>query len=69
MIVTVSLEILHTPLLIIHSKRFAPRFNPVTPEAAEAGEVTVAVPLTTFHVPVPTVGMLPARVADVEQTV
>ena len=39
-----------------------PAVMPVTPEVAEFAVVIVAVPLTTLHVPVPTVGVLPARV-------
>jgi hypothetical protein len=57
-----------TPFVIIHSNRLAPRLNPVTPEVAKAGLVTVAPPLTTVHVPTPTVVVLPARAALVEQT-
>lgn len=40
--------------------------NPVTPEVGEAGVVMVAVPETTVHKPVPTVGVLPANVVMVE---
>jgi len=43
----------------------APTVKPVTPEVGEEGEVMVAVPANTVHVPVPTAGVLPARVAVV----
>ena len=69
MIITVSRDVGQTPLLIIHSNKFAPMANPVTPEVGSPGVVTVAPPLTTVHVPVPTVGVLPANVAVVAQTV
>ena len=39
--------------------------NPVTPEVGDVGVVMVAEPDTTDQVPVPTVGVLPARVAVV----
>lgn len=42
-----------------------PITKPVTPEEAEEGEVIVAVPATTVHKPVPTPGLLPAKVAEV----
>ena len=57
------------PLLIIHSNRFEPIANPVTPEVGLPGLVTIAPPLSTTHVPVPTVAELPARVVVVAQTV
>jgi hypothetical protein len=65
----VSLVVAHTPLLIIHSNKFEPTLNPVTPEAGSAGIVTLAPPESTTQVPVPVEGTFPARVADVEQTV
>jgi len=40
----------------------APITNPVTPEVGSAGVVTVAAPATTVHVPVPEVGVFPAKV-------
>ena len=39
--------------------------NPVTSDVGEDGVVMVAVPETTVQVPVPTVGLLPAKVAMV----
>jgi hypothetical protein len=66
---TVSFVVAQTPLLIIHSNEFDPMLNPVTPDAGLPGAVTVALPAMTVHVPLPTVGVLPARVVVVEQTV
>ena len=39
--------------------------NPVTPDVGEVGVVIVAVPEKTVHKPVPTEGVLPAKVAVV----
>ena len=68
-IVTSSVELGHTPLLIVHRNTFAPTPNAVTPDVGLPGVVIVPVPLTNVHVPVPTVGALPAKVAVVAQTV
>jgi len=68
-IVTVSLVDPQPGLLIVHTNVFAPAESPVTPDVALPGDVTDAVPAITVHDPVPTVGVLPARVAVVEQTV
>ena len=59
---TVSLDVAHTPLLIIHSNKLDPTLRPVTPDVELEGEVTEAPPAMTVHVPVPTVGVLPASV-------
>ena len=57
-------------LLIVQRKvTVVPALRPVTPEVGELGVVIVPVPETTVHCPVPTVGVLPARVAVVPQTV
>ena len=40
-----------------------PVVNPVTPEFGSSGSDTVAVPAVTVHAPVPTVGVLAAKVA------
>jgi len=56
-------------LLIVHTNEFVPTVNPVTPDVGSPGVVTVELPAMTVHVPVPTVGVLPANVAVVEQTV
>jgi len=66
---TVSREVAHTPLLIIHSNRFEPMLRPVTPDEGSDGIVTVALPEITAHVPVPIAGVLPASVAVVAHTV
>lgn len=55
-------------MLIVHTNVFAPSERPVTPDAALPGVVTDAPPAMTVHVPVPTEGVLPARVAVVVQT-
>ena len=47
----------------------APIPNPVTPDVAELGVVTVPVPLTSVQIPVPIVGLLPANVAVVPHIV
>ena len=57
------------PLVIVQTKVFIPKLNPVTPEFAEEGVVTTPVPAITDHEPVPTTGVLPASVAEVVQTV
>ena len=49
--------------MIVHTKVFTPVVNPVTPEVGLAGVVTVAVPAVTVQSPVPTVGVLAAKVA------
>jgi hypothetical protein len=54
-------------LLIVQRSVTAPTPIPVTPEVALEGVVMVAVPVTTDQVPVPTVGVLPAKVAEEEQ--
>jgi hypothetical protein len=41
--------------------------NPVIPDVGEDGDVMVAVPETTDHSPVPTVGVFPAKVVVVAQ--
>ena len=52
--------------MIVHRKvTLDPIVKPVTPELAEAGVVMVAVPDTTLQAPVPTVGVLPPKVATV----
>ncbi len=69
MIVTVSLDAGQVPFEIVHTNVFTPTDKLVTPEVGELGVVTVELPTMTVHAPVPTVGVLPARVAVVEQTV
>jgi hypothetical protein len=67
--VTVSLEEGHTPLLIVQTNEFVPTESPVIPAVGSPGVVTEAVPAMTVHAPVPMVGVLPANVVVVEQTV
>ena len=51
------------PFEIVHlNVALLPAVIPVTPEVAELAVVIVALPLTTLQVPVPVVGVLPARV-------
>ena len=64
-----SLDDPHPTLPIVHTNVLEPTLNPVTPDVGSLGVVTVALPAITVHVPDPTVGVLPARVAVVEQTV
>src|SRR6266849_5184659 len=61
--VTSEVESVQVPLWIVQRKTFAPKPRAVTPEFGLLGVVIVALPLTSVHVPVPTVGLLPARVA------
>lgn len=56
-------------MLIVQTNEFAPTDNPVTPDAGLPGVVTDALPAITVHAPVPTMGVLPARVAVVAHTV
>ena len=55
-------------MLIVHSKTLGPTVNPVTPEVGEPGVVIVPEPLISVQVPVPVVGVLPAKLAVVAQT-
>lgn len=65
-ITTSSVEFAQLPLLIVQrSVAVPPMVKPVTPLVDKVGVVTVAVPLTTLHAPVPVVGALPAKVAVV----
>src|SRR5205809_260431 len=61
--VTSSLDGVQVPLLIVQRNTLAPYPKPVTPLVGLLGVVTVPLPLTKLHVPVPTVGALPAIVA------
>ncbi len=59
----VSLEEGQVPLAIVQTTVLVPTDNPAIPEAGSVGVVTMAPPAKTVQVPVPTVGVLPARVA------
>jgi hypothetical protein len=65
-IVTSLSDVPQAPAVIVHfNTELVPMVNPVTPEVGEAGVVTEAEPDTTLQLPVPKVGVLPARVAVV----
>ena len=65
-IITSSVEGVQGALEIVHRKVAVPgTAKPVTPEVGEVGVVMVAVPDTTLHAPVPTVGVLAAKVVVV----
>lgn len=66
--VTCDEEAVQGGLEIVHSNTFGPTPNPVTPDVGDPGVVIVPVPLTSVQVPVPVVGVFPARVAVVPQT-
>ena len=65
-ITTSSVEGVQGELEIVHRRVAVPgTVKPVTPDVGDEGVVMVAVPETTLHVPVPIVGVLPAKVAVV----
>ena len=64
LMVTVLLLGGQTLLEIVHSNTFAPILNPLTDVLDNAEFENVPVPLTTVHVPVPVVGALADRVAE-----
>lgn len=68
-IATVEVDGGHVPLEIVHWKIFVPGDKPVTPEVANVGVVIAPPPEINVHKPLPTAGVLPAKVADEEQTV
>ena len=60
--ITSSVDV-QAPFVIVHlSVALVPTGTPVTAEVLDVGVVIVAVPVTTLHKPVPTVGLLPASV-------
>lgn len=67
--VTVLVELVQGGLEIVHIKTFAPALNPVTPDVGDEGLAIVPAPLTNVQVPVPDVGVLPAKVAELLQRV
>ena len=61
--VTSSVEAVHTPLEMVHlNVTFVPAATPVIVVVGEAAFVIEAVPLTTVHCPLPTIGVLAAMV-------
>ena len=65
-IITSSVEAGQDPFVTVHLKvAEAPTVKPVTPEVGDAGVVTEAEPAITVHIPDPTAGVLPAKVAVV----
>ena len=69
MIITSSKDAVHGAFEIVQRKVFAPTPSAVIPEVRLVGVVIVPAPLTKVQVPIPTAGLLPARVAVVAQTV
>jgi hypothetical protein len=69
MINIVSADAGHTPFEIVQANEFDPVPNPVIPELPEEGLAITPVPETRVHIPVPTPGIFPERVADVPQIV
>ena len=59
----VSVLAAQVPLLIVHTKVFTPVVNPVTPLFGSLAVVTTPVPAITVQAPVPTTGVLAAKVA------
>ena len=68
-IITVSRDTGQVPLLILHLNLFGPTLKPVTVDAGLFGEVIVPEPDINDHVPIPTSGAFPAKVAEEEQIV
>ena len=66
---TVSAEVGQLPLLIVHTNVFAPTVRDVTPDVGSPGVVTALPPAITVKDPEPTIGVFPANVPVVEQTV
>lgn len=64
---TSSVVVEQAPLVILHLiTTVVPGTKLVIVVVGEFGDVIVAVPLTTVHVPVPIVAVLPAKVAVVK---
>src|SRR5436309_1238547 len=68
-ITTVSLDEGQLALLTVQTNVLAPTLRFVTPEVGSAGVVTLPVPVSTVHAPVPTDGAFAANVAVAAQTV
>lgn len=65
LIVTSSDKLAHAPPLMVQRNTLAPTARPVTPEVGDEGVVIVPLPLTKLQLPVPEVGVLPAKVVVV----
>ena len=61
-IITVSLDTAHEPLLIAQINEFAPLDKPLTLLEAEFGLAKVPVPLKSVQVPVPIFAIFPAMI-------
>lgn len=68
-IVTVSVDGLQIPFDIVQTKILSPILSPVTVEVGDVDAVTTPEPLTNDQAAVPTLGALPASVAEKEQIV
>ena len=66
---TESLDVVQLPFEMLHNNLFVPALNPVMVVLARVESANIAVPDSTVHLPVPEVGVLPARVALVPHTV
>ena len=65
-VIVTSFVLVQEPLVMVHLSTAAlPTSKPVNPEVGEDASVIVAVPETTDHAPVPSLGVLPASVAVV----
>ena len=61
--VILSKDGVHKPLEIVQRKVFTPSIIPDTPVVGEVGAEKTPVPATTVQNPVPTIGVLAAKVA------
>ena len=59
----VSVLAAQVPLVMVHTKVFTPVVKPVTPLLGSLAVVTTPVPAITVQAPVPTTGVLAAKVA------
>jgi hypothetical protein len=68
-IVTSAVIAGHVPLVTDQRKMFGPSVNPVTPDAGLDGFITVAPPLITLQLPVPSKTGVAPKVPVVEQII
>ena len=64
-ITTLLVDAVQGAFAMVHCRVADPTTSPVTPELGKLGEVMVAEPEITDQVPIPTIGVLPARVVVV----